>query len=1015
MRLFHKLALAIVLMSLLAMLFPISVVTAADEVYFPDPVLREAIRGAIGGGDITQVKLDLLTNFAYDNWWTPDIQDITGIEHCTSLTSLGLSRNQISDISPLTGLTNLKSLMLDSNQISDISPLSGLTNLTYLWLNRNQISDISTLSGLTNLTSLGLDRNQISDISTLSGLTNLTFLGLGESNQISDISPLSGLTNLTYLWLIGDQISDISPVSGLTNLTSLGLSRNQISDISTLSGLTDLTWLFLGLNQISDISPLSGLTNLTSLGLSRNQISDISTLSGLTNLRRLDLDRNQISDISTLSGLTNLTWLLLGSNQISDISTLSGLTNLETLWLDRNQISDISTLSGLTNLTSLGLNNNQISNISPLSGLTNLTSLSLGSSQISDISTLSGLTNLRQLYLDRNQISDISPLSGLTNLIELDLSFNQISDIEPLINNPGLSMVNLWNNPLNSTSVDTYIPQLQARLLMVHYALPNTPTGSNVLVGFYNGAVIVTFAEVTVAGSTGITPFVGSPYDNSWYNWSSIPPGVWPIGDVGDFATTATYIGPITIDCSYDESMVTNESSLTVFYWNGTKWVEANVGVDTVNNRIHQQLPFLAPGFLAERAGREIPTVTTNPATNVFANSVILRGYLDSKGNTSSVDVCFEWATDAYYNSHGNTYDQETSPLWPMTSTGAFSYSLTGLSPHATYHFRAKAAGDGTSYGNDTSFTTAEAGIDGDGVPANIEDAAPNNGDANYDGTPDSQQDEVASLPNAVNGEYATIESPSGTSLTNVAVVSVNSLPSEGKPNLVFPYGLFYFHVMAMQQGGTVWLTLRFENPVPAGSEYWKYGPTPDNHTPHWYQIPMRSNDGDNVIEIQLIDGGLGDDDLTANGVIVDQGGPGYPPAPTPTATPTATPGGGGTGGGGGGGGCFIATAAYGSSLDSHVDTLRSFRDQYLETNPIGSAFVSLYYKVSPPMADFIDEHPTLKPIVRAGLVPAVVMSTVAVDTTPVEKIAILGSLALVCIALAIWVRERARRLGRGR
>ena len=49
----------------------------------------------------------------------------------------------------------------------------------------------------------------------------------------------------------------------------------------------------------------------------------------------------------------------------------------------------------------------------------------------------------------------------------------------------------------------------------------------------------------------------------------------------------------------------------------------------------------------------------------------------------------------------------------------------------------------------------------------------------------------------------------------------------------------------------------------------------------------------------------------------------------------------------GGGKNCFIATAAYGSYLDSHVDTLRSFRDQYLETNPLDSAFVSLYYKVS--------------------------------------------------------------------
>ena len=113
--------------------------------------------------------------------------------------------------------------------------------------------------------------------------------------------------------------------------------------------------------------------------------------------------------------------------------------------------------------------------------------------------------------------------------------------------------------------------------------------------------------------------------------------------------------------------------------------------------------------------------------------------------------------------------------------------------------------------------------------------------------------------------------------------------------------------------------------------------------------------------------------------------------------------------------GCFIATAAYGSYLDSHVETLRDFRDSYMVTNPVGRNLVSAYYKLSPPLAEFIDEHPALKPIVRVGLVPAVVMSTVAVNTTMAEKLAILASLALVCIALAIWVRERARRLGRGR
>jgi len=109
---------------------------------------------------------------------------------------------------------------------------------------------------------------------------------------------------------------------------------------------------------------------------------------------------------------------------------------------------------------------------------------------------------------------------------------------------------------------------------------------------------------------------------------------------------------------------------------------------------------------------------------------------------------------------------------------------------------------------------------------------------------------------------------------------------------------------------------------------------------------------------------------------------------------------------------CFIATAAYGTPMAVEIEILREFRDEYLLTNPLGQALVDFYYKVSPPIAKFITEHPSLKPIVRAGLVPAVAMSTVAVNTTPAEKMAIIGLLVLALVAVAVWA---TRRRGRGR
>ena len=113
-----------------------------------------------------------------------------------------------------------------------------------------------------------------------------------------------------------------------------------------------------------------------------------------------------------------------------------------------------------------------------------------------------------------------------------------------------------------------------------------------------------------------------------------------------------------------------------------------------------------------------------------------------------------------------------------------------------------------------------------------------------------------------------------------------------------------------------------------------------------------------------------------------------------------AAPEPGGAGGGGGGGGCFIATAAYGSIMDPHVATLRTFRDERLLTNGPGRAFVGLYYQTSPPLADLIAEHESLRWLARIALAPLVWGVAYPIPS---------AIFWLVVLALVLRVRSRRR------
>ena len=263
---------------------------------------------------------------------------------------------------------------------------------------------------------------------------------------------------------------------------------------------------------------------------------------------------------------------------------------------------------------------------------------------------------------------------------------------------------------------------------------------------------------------------------------------------------------------------------------------------------------------------------------------------------------------------------------------------------------------------------------DGDGT-GDCEEQGPAGNDPTYDGNDDgiadSLQDNVASFHTYDRQSYVTLASQPGTSISNCKAAD-NPFSTNAPSDVEFSYGFFEFTIIGAGAGSARTVTLYFPARTTFDT-YFKYGPTPNTNTNHWYEFLYDGQTGaeisGNVVTLHFIDGARGDDDLTANGNISDIGGPGV----------SIKPGGGQVVGSseGGGGGCFIATAAYGSSMEPHVKILREFRDRFLLESGIGKAIVNFYYKYSPPLANFIDKHHNLRMIVRLTLFPLVCITSI--------------------------------------
>ena len=168
---------------------------------------------------------------------------------------------------------------------------------------------------------------------------------------------------------------------------------------------------------------------------------------------------------------------------------------------------------------------------------------------------------------------------------------------------------------------------------------------------------------------------------------------------------------------------------------------------------------------------------------------------------------------------------------------------------------------------------------DSDPIPDSVEDAAPGNGDGNNDGTPDSEQSNVTSLPiptgsNA--GTYVTLVVPEGSTLTTTAIDQATTLATEDSA-YNYPLGLMSFTVSSITPGSTIPIELYYYTSTPPNSfTPRKYNTTNQTYTTLSTQtqtsLTQTTINNQTVLKLsyQLQDGGPLDQDNIANGTIVD-------------------------------------------------------------------------------------------------------------------------------------------------
>jgi hypothetical protein len=279
-------------------------------------------------------------------------------------------------------------------------------------------------------------------------------------------------------------------------------------------------------------------------------------------------------------------------------------------------------------------------------------------------------------------------------------------------------------------------------------------------------------------------------------------------------------------------------------------------------------------------AGTPTGNVTVSDGVDTCTGTVAAGSCAITLTTGGSRTLTASYAGDANFagsTSTGTTHTVSQAGTTTAITADTPDPSVVGQSYTVSASVAASAPGSGTPTGNVTvSDGTNTCTITLPATGCTLPSTAPGTktltasyaGDANFAGSTSTGAAHTVNLPTTFTGPTATGTGDATASVSGLPAgcgfTLAEFIPLEGHPHsppagsvpngIAFPQGLFNFQIGgACGNGFTTTVTLTYPQSLPAGTQYYKYGPTPTHPAPSWYVLPTTVNG--NSVSFTLTDG----------------------------------------------------------------------------------------------------------------------------------------------------------------